>query len=143
MAKSGILNHKKATTHWKLVENFTKNHSLIQLVENVVYVKNQNLYKSAGITSAIDLALDIVDEQYGPILTSKIAAEMILFSRRKSSDKQISVHLQFRGHHRIEIDKFQDWLSQNLENNPNVDEMAEAVSMSTRNFSRACKNTIG
>lgn len=143
LAESGILNNKKATTHWKLVRDFKEKHPTVHLVENAVFVQDKNIYTSAGITSAIDLALAIVDLQYSPVLSSQIAKEMILFLRRKGGDDQVSVHLQYRGHHRKEIHLFQDWLSGNLQKNPTLAEMAEFVAMSPRNFSRVCKSTIG
>lgn len=67
---------------------------------------------------------------------------MILFLR-KNGDDQISVHLHFRGYHRKEIHKFQEWHPQDLENNPTVDEMTDVGYKPTRNFSRTCKNAIG
>jgi len=143
LAEAGLLNHKECTTHWKLAEGLKSKFPSIKLIENVVYVVDDNIYTCSGATGGIDWALQIIEEESGPILASKIAKEIILFVRRKSNNNQESVYVQYRTHFRKEIHIVQDWISNNLEVRVKLEDLAELANMSTRNFSRIFKNATG
>ncbi|MEC3965397.1 GlxA family transcriptional regulator [Flagellimonas halotolerans] len=143
MGMTGILDEKECTTHWKYIEDFKNRFSKAIVLSDRLIVKDGNIYSSAGVSSGIDLALYIIEELLGPVFASKIAKEVVIYSRRTPKDPQLSVYLRYRNHLDNRIHVVQDLLSQNLENKVKVETLAEMVHMSRRNLTRLFKNTTG
>jgi transcriptional regulator GlxA family with amidase domain len=75
LAEAGILDGKKATTHWSALD-ILRQYPKVQVVEGVRFVRDGNVATSAGISAGIDLALEIVRENYGEKVASDVAREM-------------------------------------------------------------------
>jgi len=143
LAKSGLLDHKECTTHWKLIEKFRKDFPLLKPQKNTLFTKSENIYTSAGIVTGIDLALFLIEERHGKENATKIAKELVVYKRRNGTDEQESVYLQNRNHRDEKIHTIQDWIIYNLEKTSTIDFLADLVYVSPRNLTRIFKKETG
>jgi len=143
LAKSGLLDHKECTTHWKLLEKLKNDFPLLKPQKNTLFTKSENIYTSAGIVTGIDLALFLIEERHGKDITNKIAKELVVYKRRNGTDEQESVYLQNRSHRDEKIHTIQDWIIYNLEKTSTIDSLADLVYVSPRNLTRIFKKETG
>ncbi len=143
LAYAGLLNDKECTTHWKYLDDFQQRFPKVKLHNDRLFVKDTNLYSSAGVSSGIDLALYLLEELHGPIFATKIAKEIVIYLRRAEDDPQLSVFLQYRNHIENRVHQVQDYLAQHLDQKQKIEDLAELVSMSPRNLTRLFKKTTG
>lgn len=139
LAESGILNNRTCTTHWKRTAQLQQLYPALNVTENVLYSKDENIYTSAGVASGIDLALHIVEELQGGIMAHKVARELVIYNRRSGHQKQQSELLEYRNHIHHGIHKVQDWLQENLHEKNILPKLASIANMSDRNFTRVFK----
>lgn len=143
LAKSGLLDFKECTTHWKLIERFKKDFPLLKVQSNTLFTKSDNLYTSAGIVTGIDLALFLIEDRHGKEVATTIAKELVVYKRRQGSDQQESVYLQNRNHRDEKIHTIQDWIIYNLEKTSTIDFLADLVHIGPRNLTRIFKKQTG
>lgn len=143
LAETGLLKGRKATTHWMWEDKFKKQHPEVDLDISRIWTKDGKFYTSAGVSTGIDLALALVEEDFGSKAALKIAKGLVIFFRRSGSQKQFSEALDSQAK---ESDQFKDltaWLQEHLQKNLSVDDLAHRVGMSSRNFYRQFKQTFG
>ena len=140
---AGLLDKKECTTHWKYLTDFRKRFPQAKLHNDRLFVKDNNIYSSAGVSSGIDLALYLIEELYDPIFATTIAKEIVIYLRRAEEDPQLSIFLQYRNHIENRIHTIQDHLAQHLAKKQKIDDLAERVNMSPRNLTRLFKKTTG
>ncbi len=143
VAQAGILKNKQCTTHWKYFDDFRCKFPETVLLKDRLFVKDTNIYSSAGVSSGIDLSLFIVEEIYGSAFAAKVAKEMVIYIRRSQNDPQLSIFLQYRNHLDDRIHRVQDLLAQHLSQGMKIEELAACVYMSPRNLTRLFKKTTG
>lgn len=143
MARAGLLEGKSCATHWKYTKVFRQQFPEAQLLEDRLFVKDQNIYSSAGVSSGIDLSLYLLEEVFGPLFAIKVAKEMVVYLRRTPEDPQLSIFLQFRNHLENRIHEAQDLMTHYLDQPLPLEDLAEKVNMSSRNLSRLFKKTTG
>lgn len=143
LAKSGLLDFKECTTHWKLIERFKKDFPLLKVQSNTLFTQADNLYTSAGIVTGIDLALFLIEDRHGKEVATTIAKELVVYKRRQGSDQQESVYLQNRNHRDEKIHTIQDWIIYNLEKTSTIDFLADLVHIGPRNLTRIFKKQTG
>lgn len=139
LAESGILNNKNCTTHWKRTKQLQQHYPKINVLENVLFTEDANIYTSAGIASGIDLALHILEQMMGNYFSHKVARELVIYNRRSANQKQQSDLLDFRNHIHTGIHKVQDWLQNNLHKKATLIDLSDIANMSNRNFTRIFK----
>ena len=143
LAESGILNHKKCTTHWKYLSIFEKRYPLADIQSKRLFVFDENVYTSAGVTSGIDLSLFILENLFGTKFATDIAKEVVIYFRRGEEDPQLSIYLEYRNHMEDRIHKAQDYLIKNINKTFTLIELSEEIHMSSRNLTRLFKKTTG
>jgi transcriptional regulator GlxA family with amidase domain len=143
LAAAGMLKNKTCTTHWKCIDYLKENGSLIKIINDQLYVKDGNLYTSAGMTSGIDMALSIVEDNCGPVITSKVAREMVVFLRRTGKQSQRSIYLDFRTHIHPAVHAVQDHIIQHPTAKNPIEELADLANMSDRNLTRLFRKHTG
>jgi transcriptional regulator GlxA family with amidase domain len=143
LGQAGLLDGKPCTTHWKYLDDFRKQFPKTLLLNDRLFVKSDNLYSSAGVSSGIDLALYLLEETFGPVFATQIAKEVVVFLRRTEDDPQLSVFLQYRNHLENRVHQVQDYLSAHLDQKTGIDALAAQVNMSPRNLTRLFKKTTG
>ncbi len=143
LARAGLLSGKRCTTHWSVIPMLREEFPDIRIEEDALFIREGNIYTSAGISSGIDLALYILEEEQGPLFAHKIARELVVYFRRSNSHSQDSVYLNYRNHLHRGIHQLQDWLIENLDRRVTIEQMAEIVNMSSRNLTRTFKIQTG
>ena len=93
LAEAGLLNGRRATSHWRFSNELARRYPRIKVESELVWVKDENIYTSAGISAGIDLALAWVEEDCGAAIAQEVARELVLFLRRPGGQKQLSVSL--------------------------------------------------
>lgn len=143
LAASGLLDGRRATTHWSFCESLRAAHPEIRVEPDAIFVADPPLYTSAGVTAGIDLVLSMVESDCGAELALAIARNLVLFLRRAGGQTQFSPALNRlpAGERRL-----QRLLAQ-IVSEPNratsVAELATKACMSERNFSRVFKRETG
>jgi transcriptional regulator GlxA family with amidase domain len=143
LAEAGVLNGKRATTHWKFATELARRFPQVKVESEPIWVKDGNIYTSAGISAGIDLALAWVEEDCGSALAHEIARELVLFLRRPGGQQQLSVSLAKQASEIKSIQELQVWIADHLEKNLSVQVLAERVAMSVRNFERVFTRETG
>lgn len=136
LAEAGVLNNKKATTHWKLCERLSQKYPQVEVLLNPIFVKDGNVYTSAGGTSGMDLALALVEEDLGRAFALEIARIMVLFLKRPGNQAQYSTVLEYQSSDYEPINRIRDWIFDHLKDDLTVETLAEQSLMSPRNFAR-------
>ena len=143
LAEAGILNGKRATTHWKFGREFAGRYPRVHVEFDPIWVKDENIYTSAGISAGIDLALAWVEEDCGGRISHEIAREFVLFLRRPSGQTQLSASLSAQASEMKAIHELQIWIAENLHHNLSVQKLADRAAMSVRNFERVFTRELG
>lgn len=136
LAQAGLLNGKKATTHWKYCELLARKYPATDVNPDPIFIRDGNVYTSAGVTAGMDLSLALIEEDHGSRLALEVAREFVLYLRRPGGQSQFSVALSLQ---ETDPEPFRDlvpWVLDNLGEALNVGVLAEHVSMSPRNFAR-------
>jgi len=143
LAEAGLLNGKKATSHWRFSKELARRYPWVRVESELVWVKDENIYTSAGISAGIDLALAWVEEDCGAAIAQEVARELVLFLRRSGGQKQLSVSLAAQASEMKAIHELQVWIAENLRKKLSVQALADRTAMSLRNFERVFTRELG
>ncbi len=136
LAAAGVLDGRQATTHWQLADELARRYPKISVDGDRIYTQDGNVWTSAGVSTGVDLALAMVEEDHGHALALEIARRMVLFMRRGSGQRQFSSQLAAQAADHQPIRDLIAWISENLNADLSVSALARRVGMSDRNFSR-------
>lgn len=143
LAQAGLLHHKMATTHWSNSKDLETLYSGIDVKLGPIFIKDGNIYTSAGASAGIDLSLALVEEDNGRPIAVKIAKLLVLYLKRTGSQPQVSDMLLDQEAIKRPIYELQEWIKNNLTKNLNNTLLAEKSMMSERNFARVFRFEIG
>jgi transcriptional regulator GlxA family with amidase domain len=145
LAEAGLLDGRRATTHWRLAKLLADRYPNVQVDANPIWVKDDNFYTSAGISTGIDLALALVEEDLGTEIALAVAKDLVLFLRRPGGQAQFSVALQSQGVSGTSLDELCLWISEHLHTDLSVEILADRLSTTARTlirmFQRELKTT--
>jgi transcriptional regulator GlxA family with amidase domain len=143
LAAAGLLDGRRATTHWKWCAQLAKAYPKIQVEADPIYVCDGSLYTSAGVTAGMDLALALVEEDFGRAAALWIARHLVLFARRPGGQSQFSVLLDLQEAEREPLRDLQMWVAEHLDQDLSVEQLAGRAHMSARNFARVFRKQVG
>lgn len=143
LARSGLLDRRRCTTHWKLISELERAAPTADVLENRLYVRDGQIVTSAGVASGIDMTLDLVEEDHGPELTARVAREMVVYLRRHGSSSQSSVYLEHRAHMHPGVHRVQDWIVAHANERATLEQLADVAAMSPRHLTRVFRETTG
>lgn len=143
LAAAGLLEGKEATTHWMSVGQLTQAYPGVKVKPDAIYTHDGNIYTSAGVTAGIDLALAVVEEDFGESVAMNVSKILVLYYRRPGSQSQFSAWLKAQEAAGKSFSKLHHWLVRNLDKRITVEQMAEYTIMSDRNFVRVFKQKTG
>lgn len=143
LAEAGLLNGRRATTHWRFGRELAARHPRVLVEHEPLWVKDGNIYTSAGISAGIDLALAWVEEDCGAALAHEAARELVLFLRRPGGQPQLSVSLASQASEMASIRELQIWIAEHLDRSLAVDDLAHRMAMSARHFERVFTREVG
>ena len=143
LAEAGLLNNRRATSHWRFSSELAQRFPKVSVVQEPIWVRDGNIYTSAGISAGIDLALAWVEEDCGNAIATEIAREFVLFLRRPGGQAQLSVSLAAQAKEMKSIQELQVWIADNLQRQLSVPILAKRAAMSKRNFERVFTREVG
>src|SRR2546430_393197 len=136
LARAGLLDGRRATTHWNWCHTLIKRAPRATVESDPIFVRDENVYTSAGVTAGMDLALALVEEDYGSRLALQVARNLVLYLRRPGGQSQFSAALSLQLTDRKPLRELESWVLDNLNKPLNVPVLAQRVAMSPRNFAR-------
>ncbi len=142
LARAGLLNGRRATTHWKYCELLKRRYPDIKIDPDPIFVRDGNVYTSAGVTAGMDMALALVEEDAGSMLALEVARELVLYLRRPGGQSQFSAALNLQASDRQPFRELGAWVLDHLRHDLSVDTLASRVGMSARNFARVFRNEM-
>jgi len=136
LARAGLLDGRRATTHWNWCQTLIKRAPRARVERDPIFVRDENVYTSAGVTAGMDLALALVEEDHGSRLALQVARNLVLYLRRPGGQSQFSAALSLQLTDRKPLLELEAWVLDNLQKALTVPLLAQRVAMSPRNFAR-------
>lgn len=143
LAEAGLLDGKRAVTHWAHCQSLADRYPDIMVEPEPIFVRDGNVFTSAGVTAGMDLALALVEVDHGRDIALDVARSMVMFMKRPGTQAQYSKHLAAQMAPSGNIRDAQVWLLANLSASVSVDQLAEIAAMSPRTFNRHFKMETG
>ena len=134
LATSGLLDGRRATTHWSLCAELARRFPAVQVQPDPIFVHDGPAWTSAGVTAGIDLALALVEEDLGRTVALAVARYLVVFLKRPGGQSQFSAALALQGDGRF--DTLHGWIGANLSGDLSLPRLADQAGMSERCFSR-------
>ena len=143
LAEAGLLDGRRATTHWQSCDALGARFPRVRVDPDPIFVRDGNVYTSAGVTAGMDLALALVEEDHGRALALEVARQMVLFLRRPGGQSQFSAALAAQAADREPLRDLQAWIAEDPGRDCSVPALARRVAMSPRNFARVFTREVG
>ena len=143
LAAAGLLEGKRATTHWAMAAELSRRYPKISVEVDRIFVRDGDLYTSAGVTAGIDLAISMIEEDHGRLLALRVARSLVVYLKRPSGQSQFSNHLlaQFAASPPVRL--AQECALEHLTADLSVKALAARARMSERTFRRAFTDETG
>jgi transcriptional regulator GlxA family with amidase domain len=143
LAEAGLLDGRRAATHWSAVEQLAARHPRVDVDPDSIFVRDGDVWTSAGVTAGIDLALALVEEDHGRATALEIARWLVVFAKRPGGQAQFSAPLAAQLAERPPIRAAQEHVRARPESDLTVESLAEHAHMSVRGFARAFRREVG
>lgn len=144
LAEAGILAGRRAATHWMHSRLLAARYPNVTVESDAIFVHDGNVWTSAGVTSGIDMALALIEQDAGRDVALSVARILVVYLKRAGGQSQYSALLAAQAH--SESEPFRDletWIAEHLTLDLRVEMLAERVHMSPRNFARVYARTRG
>ena len=136
LALAGRLDGRTVTTHWASTDDFSRRFPKVRLDAERIYVRDGDIWTSAGISAGIDLALALIEEDLGPESSRRTAQQLVVHQRRPGGQSQFATLVELGGRSG-RFDGLIDWMRGRLAEPLTVERLADRAAMSPRNFARA------
>jgi transcriptional regulator GlxA family with amidase domain len=143
LARAGLLDGRRATTHWASADELARLHPDVHVDAEPIFVRDGPIWTSAGVTSGMDLALALVEEDLDRDSALTIARHLVLFLRRPGNQSQFSATLAAQQPEREPLREVQRRVIEDIAAAHTVEAMAAAANMSARHFARAFRAEMG
>ncbi|MEY4547672.1 MAG: hypothetical protein RL685_3867 [Pseudomonadota bacterium] len=139
LAEAGLLDGRKATTHWLALRELEARFPAVQVVDEGIYVRDGAVWTSAGLMAGVDLTLALVEEDHGHAVAMAVAKRLVLFLRRSGHQAQFSAALQRQEKEPARQHDISAFVLEHLDQALPVARIATGVGMSSRTLSRWCR----
>jgi transcriptional regulator GlxA family with amidase domain len=142
LAEAGLLDGRRATTHWLVARDLQARFPKVRMEDDRIFIIDGPIWTSAGMSAGIDLALGMVEKDFGADLARSVAQKLVVYHRRAGGQSQHSALLEMDA----KSDRIQSVLAyakRNLRTPLTVEQLAEAAHLSPRQFSRAFRAETG
>src|SRR4051794_8382459 len=143
LAEAGLLDGRRVTTHWAYSDKLARDHPAVEVDPDPIYVRDGQVSTSAGVTSGIDLALALVEEDLGRDAALTIARHLVVFLRRPGNQAQFSAQLAAQTAQREPLREVQQWITEHPAGDLSVETLAARARLSPRHFARAFQTETG
>ncbi|MFC7219964.1 GlxA family transcriptional regulator [Streptomyces polyrhachis] len=142
LAAAGLLDGKRATTHWSTAAQLAAEHPEIEVDADPIFIRDGDVWTGAGISSCLDLSLALVADDFGAELAQKVARQLVVYLKRPGGQSQFSVPLvQIATSTRV--DDLRLFIAEHLGEHLTVTSLAESLHISDRHLTRIFKTELG
>jgi transcriptional regulator GlxA family with amidase domain len=144
LAWTGALDGRRAATHWRYCPRLQDSFPNIRVEPNAIFVKDGRVWSSAGVSAGIDLALAMVEEDFGHTIALDVARRLVVFLKRPGGQSQFSTVLKAQASD-VEgrFSALHAWIIENIASDLKVERLAERAGMTPRTFARTYVNRTG
>ena len=142
LAEAGLLDGRRATTHWALQPLFSERYPRVKLAPQAILVDQGRIVTAGGATSFMNLALFLVERLFGQEV-ARAASRMFLIDPNKSAQGAYAAFSTQRDHGDEPILRAQDLIERDIAHAPPVDEIARVVALTQRTFLRRFREATG
>lgn len=142
LAATGLLDSRYATTHWRYAPRLQMLYPKVRVEADRIFVKDEHVWTSAGVTAGIDLTLALIEEDLGIEAARSVARDLVVYHRRLGGQSQYSTLLELDPPS-DRIRKTLDFARSHLSDRLSVEQLADAAHLSPRQFSRAFAQETG
>jgi transcriptional regulator GlxA family with amidase domain len=143
LAAAGILSRRRATTHWMYAQRLAERYPDIDVEPDRIFIRDRNVWTSAGISAGIDLALALIEDDLGHDVAMETAKQLVIFLRRQGGQAQFSRTLAAQSAAGSKFAKLHAWIADHLHEDLRVERLAAAAQMSSRTFARTYLASVG
>jgi transcriptional regulator GlxA family with amidase domain len=143
LADSGLLDGRRVTTHWYYCDQLAREFPNITVEPDRIAVRDGGVYSSGGITAGIDLALSLVEEDWGRQVAAMTGRWLLMFPNRPGGQSQFSMSLMNGFGSRRDFLELQDWIVAHPGEDLSVEALARRMAMSPRHFARTFEREVG
>jgi len=143
LAEAGMLDGRDVTTHWAHANDLQKRYPEVQVRPDALYLQDGRFHSSGGVTAGIDLALDLIEDDFGSHAAMRVARELVVYLKRPGGQAQFSMPLQMQSGASGQLDKVCKWAASHLNADLSVDELASRTGLSSRQFARRFRAAYG
>jgi transcriptional regulator GlxA family with amidase domain len=143
LAAAGLLHNRRATTHWQWCDGLAQSYPEVQVDPDPVFIRDGDIWTSAGVTAGMDLALALVEDDLGPEVALSVARELVVFFKRPGGQSQFSGALSAQQATQPALRELQAWIVGHLDADMSVSALATRANMSERSFTRAFRREVG
>jgi transcriptional regulator GlxA family with amidase domain len=143
LAEAGLLKGRRATTHWGACEELARDFPDTVVEPDTIFVRDGAIYTSAGVTSGMDLALALVEEDCGRDVALAVARELVMFLQRPGGQAQFSAQLAGQLAEHEPLRELQTHILEHPEEDLSIGALARRAAMSPRNFARVFTREVG
>jgi len=143
LAEAGLLAGRQATTHWGYCDSLAQRYPDVDIDADALYIRDGQVWTSAGITAGIDMTLALVEEDAGRRVALEVARELVVFLKRPGGQSQFSRALAVQQASQPALRDLQAWIAANLDADLTVAALATRVHLTERSFTRAFRREIG
>jgi len=143
LAAAGLLDHRIATTHWAGCKQLEKMYPAVEVKPESLYVVDGNLWTSAGVTTGLDMALEMLSRDLGKAIMSRVAKRLVVYAHRPGNQSQFSTLLRLQAGASSGFSELLSWIDGKLDQPIKVEDMASLMCMSERTFYRKFTATMG
>lgn len=142
LAEAGLLDGRRATTHWANTDDFGRRYPRVRLDAERIFVRDGDVWTSAGISAGIDLALALIEDDLGPETARRTAQQLVVHQRRPGGQSQFSALVELGGRTGRFVALI-EWMRAHLAEPLTIERLADRAAMSPRNFARAFRAETG
>ena len=143
LAAAGLLDGLRATTHWAYCDGLGKRYPAVELDPDPVFIRDGDIWTSAGVTAGMDLALALVEDDLGAEVALAVARVLVVFLKRPGGQSQFSGALSAQQATRPALRELQAWIAGHLDDDLSVAALAGRANHSERSFARAFRSEVG
>ena len=143
LAPTSLLDNRRVTTHWRFASDVAARFPKLKVEPNALFLKDGPFYTSAGVTAGIDLALALIEEDYGRKIALSVARELVVYLKRSGGQEQYSEPLQFQTQSSDRLAELATWIVNNPGRDLSIEKLAHRACLSPRHFVRRFKATFG
>ncbi|WP_263262315.1 GlxA family transcriptional regulator [Pseudomonas sp. RIT-PI-S] len=136
LGEAGLLDHRHVTTHWHYISRLRQRFPSAQIETDKIFIKDDNLFTSGGVTAGIDMALSVVSEDHGRQIALDVAKVLLVVMQRQGGQAQFSPLVAAMAKEDSAIGRVQNYVLDHLEEPFSVDRLAGLAAMSPRHFAR-------